>query len=65
MCRIMPIVKLEVDDDASGALTLPDWLIQLEGDRGEGVWQTEGFDPGAGQIVIKFEDRGSGSVTVK
>lgn len=58
-------VKLEVDDDASGALTLPAWLIQLEGDKGEGVWQTEGFDPGAGQIVIRVDDRGSGSITVK
>lgn len=58
-------VKLEVDDDASGSLNLPAWLAPESGDGDEGVWQTEGFDPSEGQILIRFEDRGSGSITLK
>ena len=58
-------VKLVVEDDGSGALTLPGWLTQLEGDEEEGVWQTEGFEPDRGQIIITIEDRGSGSITLR
>ena len=58
-------IKLEVEEDGSGALNLPTWLRQQSGDRDKGIWQTEAFKADAGQIIIRIDDRGSGSVTVR
>ena len=57
-------VRLVVEDDA-GNLSLPGWLEQVSSEEDEQVWQTQGFDPGAGQIIIRLDDLGSGGLTVE
>lgn len=59
-------VKVEVQDGGSGGLNLPAWLKRVDtSDDDEGVWQTEGFDPNAAQIIVTIEDAGSGTITVR
>ena len=58
-------VRLVLEDDNAGNLSLPGWLEQISGDEDEQVWQTQGFDPAAGQIIIRLDDLGSGRLTVE
>ena len=56
-------VRLVLEDDAEN-LVLPGWLEQISSED-EQVWQTQGFDPAAGQIIIRLDDAGSGTLTVE
>ncbi len=57
-------IRLEVLDDGSGRLNLPESLLRVSGEGEEGVWQTEGFAAGAGQVIITVQDSGSGSIRI-
>jgi hypothetical protein len=58
-------VRVEVRDSGSGSLSLPSGMAQVErsGDE-EGVWETANFAGSDHQIVVTFEDVGSGSISV-
>ena len=58
-------VRLVLEDDDAENLALPGWLEQISSDDDEQVWQTQGFDPAAGQIIIRLDDVGSGRLTVE
>ena len=58
-------VRLVLEDDDDGNLSLLGWLEPVSGDEDEQVWQTQGFDPAAGQIIIRLDDLGSGGLTVE
>ena len=57
-------VRLVLDDDDAN-LELPGWLESVGGDEDEQIWQTQGFDPAAGQIIIRLDDTGSGPVRIE
>lgn len=58
-------IQLEVLDGGSGRLNLPEALRRVAGDGEEGRWQTEGFEPGAGQVILTVRERGSGAITLR
>lgn len=60
-------VRIEALDDGSGSLRVPAGLDQIEfgDDRDEGVWQSDGFEDAAYQIIIRIEDAGSGSISIR
>jgi hypothetical protein len=61
----MEAVRVEVRASGSGSLNLPSGLEQIEGSSDEeGTWETPNFAGSDRQIVVIFEDVGSGSVRV-
>lgn len=57
-------VRVEIRSSGSGGVNLPSDLRQVEqGNDGEGVWQTDGYDSASSQINIVV-DMGSGSLNV-
>ncbi len=61
-------VRLVVDDDGSGPLTLPSWLLRVDGDpdRERGAWQSAAWEDGADRAIrIRIDDAGSGSIRIR
>ncbi len=61
-------VRIEIMDDGSGSLQIPNSFIAGAGnaDNGEmGTWQSVNFDSAANTITIRVSDRGSGSIHFK
>ena len=57
-------LKLEVLDNSSGSVSVPDWLARVSGTDKTGVWETEGFAQSERQIVITVERNSSGAISV-
>ncbi len=61
-------LQVEVFDEGSGSLNIPDGLekVSAGGSGGSlGVWQTKGFDTASAQIFIRILDQGSGSINIR
>ena len=58
-------VRVEIRDSGSGGVSLPGgWEVVSDGDNDEGVWQTDGYDAAADQLLIIVTEVGSGSIRV-
>ncbi len=58
-------IRLEITDDGSGRLQLPDYLTRRSGSGDTGVWQSAAFERGGRVILVRIVDVGSGSITVR
>ncbi len=58
-------VRLEIDDDGAGAVSVGGGLERIRGDGDTGVWETPNFDGAERQIVIEIDDVGSGPISVR
>lgn len=57
-------ILLRVEDDGSGALTLPDFLERIDGRGDTGAWRSRDSQ-GAPEIVITVRDVGSGALSFR
>ncbi|GIV63237.1 MAG: hypothetical protein KatS3mg045_0576 [Bellilinea sp.] len=58
-------LRLEIRDDGSGSVNLPDWLRRVSGRDKEGVWESASYAGADNPILIICEDLGSGSFTIR
>lgn len=58
-------IHLEVQDDGSGRLRVPDFLTRRSGSGDTGVWQSSTFERGGRVIHITVVQAGSGSITFR
>jgi hypothetical protein len=58
-------VRLEILDDGSGSLSLPSWLVRVDGRDDEGTWQSDGFAEAEYQITIRLEEVTSGDIVIR
>lgn len=58
-------IRIEVQDDGSGRLRIPDYLGRRSGSGETGVWQSSTFERGGRVINITVVQAGSGSITFR
>ncbi|MDZ7705160.1 MAG: DUF5668 domain-containing protein [Trueperaceae bacterium] len=58
-------VRLEIDDDGPGMVSVGGGLEHVRGSGDTGVWQTPGFGDAERQIVIEIDDVGAGPISVR
>ncbi len=58
-------VHLEIVQNSSGGVNVPDWLPRISGEDKTGVWETAGFDQAERKIIIVVTRTSSGAVTVQ
>lgn len=57
-------VRLEIASNSSGAITVPDWLPQVEGGEKTGAWESAGYADAEQRILIVVTSTSSGDITV-
>lgn len=57
--------RLEVRNDGSGRLRLPDYLVRRSGQNDSGVWQSPAYEHGGRVIDITLIASGSGDITFR
>ncbi len=59
-------VRLEVNDDGSGAINLTNGLVKISGgDEDQGIWESSNYASAAMKILIVVDDFGSGSLNIR
>jgi hypothetical protein len=58
-------IRLNVEDDGSGRLTLPAFLERRTGSGDRGVWESGNLDQGGRVIEVTIREAGSGAITVR
>ena len=58
-------VRIDIQDDASGRLSIPTDWTQLDGDDDEGEWGSAGYSNADYRATITVQDRGSGDITIQ
>lgn len=58
-------LRLEIRNDGSGSVNLPNWLNRVSGSDKEGVWESASYAGAENPILIICEDLGSGSFTIR
>jgi hypothetical protein len=58
-------IRLSVEDDGSGRLTVPGFLERRSGNGDRGVWESSNLDQGGRVIEVAIRDAGSGAITVR
>lgn len=57
-------LRLQIDDNSSGSVTVPAWLARVSGAERTGVWESAGFAQAERQIVVHVTRDSSGAITV-
>ena len=58
-------IRIEILDDGSGRVRVPDYLTRRSGNGDTGVWQSDSFERGGRVINVTVVEAGSGSITFR
>jgi len=58
-------IRLEITDDGSGRVAVPDYLQRRSGSGDTGVWESAALEQGGRVIDIRISDAGSGAIQIR